>query len=104
VFEKDATNGTLFKVLNPAGLERYVAPVPLSPRVTDLGGKVVYCISQYIGGSDVFLQKIAEALPRYVANVKTVYRRKPANYQIDDQELWDEIVKEADAVIYGCGA
>lgn len=102
--EKDAGNGMLFKVINPAGLERNVAPVPLSTRVTDLSGKVVYCISQYIGGSDVFLQKIAEALPRYAEGVKAIYTRKPANYQIDDPDLWEEIEREADAVIYGCGA
>jgi hypothetical protein len=102
--EEHARNDMVFRVLNPTGIEQEVAPISLAPRVADLSGKVIYCISQYIGGSDVFLQKIAEALPRHVGNIKTVYKRKPANYQVDDPELWAEIEREADAVIYGCGA
>jgi hypothetical protein len=101
---KGAENKLIFTVLNPQGVEKEITPVPLAVRISDLGGKVVYCISQYIGGSDIFLQKVADLLPQYGPGVKTVYKRKPANYQIDDPDFWDEVRKEADAVIYGCGA
>ena len=93
-----------FVVLNPGGLEREATPFPLAPRIPDLTGKIVYCISQYVGGADIFLTRVADALPQYAPGVKAVYRRKPGNYQIDDPDFWDEIEKEADAVIYGCGA
>ena len=102
---KEVSKGDhLFEVLNPSGLMGKEALVPLAARVPDLTGKVVYCVSQYVGGADAFLKKIADALPHYVPQVKAVYRRKTTAYMTDDPELWDEMLKEADAVIYGCGA
>ena len=93
-----------FVVLNPGGLEREATPFPLAPRIPDLTGKIVYCISQYVGGADVFLKKIADALPDYVPQVKAVYRHKTTPYMTDDPGLWYEIIKESNAVIYGCAA
>lgn len=90
--------------LNPCGLRKEVPPVPLAPRVPDLNGKVIYCISQFVGGADTFLSKVAEFLPKYAPGVKTVYMRKPSAYGSDDPELWDEIKEKGDAIIYGCGA
>ncbi|MGP1677824.1 MAG: UGSC family (seleno)protein [Burkholderiales bacterium] len=98
--DKEAT----FTVLNPSGTEHEVASVPMAARIPDLGGKVVYCISQIVGGADVFLKKIADALPRYAAGVKTVFVHKSTPYMSDDPELWDEILSKGHAVIYGCGA
>ena len=94
----------VFAVLNPCGEEKAVPAVPLAPRIQDLSGKTVYCISQIIGGADTFLKKIADALPRYAPGVKTVFVHKATAYMSDDPELWNEIVKEGHAVIYGCGA
>ena len=96
----------LFEVLNPSGLmgEEALIPLALAARIPDLTGKVVYCVSQYVGGADVFLKKIADALPHYIPQVKAVYRRKTTPYMTDDPRLWDEIIKEANAVIYGCAA
>jgi hypothetical protein len=93
-----------FQVLNPSGLRREAAPTTVTPRIPDLNGKVIYCISQHIGGADIFLKKIAEVLPQIVPGVKTIYERRETAYMTDDPELWSVIVKEADAVIYGCGA
>ena len=94
----------LLAVLDPRGINREEENGPLAPRVPDLNGKVVYCISQYIGGADILLKKVADALPGYIHGVKTVYKRKPSAYSTDDPDLWDEVKREADAVIYGCGA
>lgn len=93
-----------FTVLNPTGTQNDVASVPLAARIPDLSGKVVYCISQIVGGADVFLKKIADALPRYAPGVETVFVHKSTAYTTDDPELWDEIVSKGHAVIYGCGA
>ena len=95
---------TLYAALNPRGFKPQVKEIPLGPRVPDLAGKVVYCISQPFGGADIFLRKVAEALPLYAPGVRAEYRKKPAFYGTDDPELWEEIAKEADAFIYGCGA
>ncbi len=95
---------TAYPVLNPCGEPKEAVPVPLASRVGDLEGKVVYCISQFVGGADTFMKKVAGALPRQAPGVRTVYRRKPAAYMTDDPELWNEIREKAHAVIYGCGA
>ena len=61
---------TLYAALNPRGIKPEVKEIPLGPRVPDLNGKVVYCISQTFGGADIFLQKVAEALPHYAPGVR----------------------------------
>jgi hypothetical protein len=90
--------------LNPCGEKQEVQAVPMTPRLPDLKDKVVYCISQFVGGADTFLSKVAEALPQHAPGVKTVYKRKPSAYGSDDPELWTEIKEKGDAIIYGCGA
>jgi hypothetical protein len=100
----DSQNSSTFATLNPRGMEKDVPPVPLAPRIPDLKDKTIYCVSQFVGGADGFLQKIADRLPGYAPGVKTVFKHKESTYMSDDRPLWDEIQKEADAVIYGCGA
>lgn len=102
--QKDSDKNSVFEVLNPCGIEKDAPAIPLAPRVSDLNNKTIYCVSQFVGGADGFLQKIADFLPQYAPGVKTVFKHKESTYMSDDQPLWDEIRKEADAVIYGCGA
>jgi hypothetical protein len=100
----DSGNSSIFVALNPCGIEKDVSPIPLALRIPDLNGKTIYCVSQFVGGADGFLQKIADLLPHYVPGLKTVFKHKESTYMSDDQPLWEEIQREADAVIYGCGA
>jgi hypothetical protein len=93
-----------YAVMNPLGESSQAEPVPLTKRLAGLNGKVVYCVSQIIMGSEIFIEKMAALLPEYAPGVKVKCVRKPAAYMTDDPELWDEIAAEADAVIYGCGA
>ena len=97
-------NVPAFAVLNPSGREKEVVPLPLAERRSDLEGKVVYCISQHVGGASVFLAKVAEVLPRHIPGVKTIYVPKSTAYMTDEPELWDEIRAKEAAFIYGCGA
>jgi hypothetical protein len=100
-----STNGeVIYRVLNPTGEATVAAQASLSPRLDDFNEKVIYCISQFVGGADTFITKVKDRLPEFVPGVKTVYRRKPGPYMSDDSELWDEILEKGDAVIYGCGA
>ena len=102
---KEASRNDLtFTVLNPSGLKREVVPTTLAARIPDPNGRVIYCVSQHIGGADVFLKKVAETLPQVVPGVKAIYERRKTAYMTDDPELWSVITKKADAVIYGCGA
>lgn len=94
----------VYAALNPRGLEPEIKLIPPSSRVPDLNGKVVYCVSQGPGEERAFLEKVAEQLPKYAPGVKVVFVKKPGVYMSDDPELWDEIAKKANAVIYGCVA
>ena len=98
--KEEAREGAIYAALNPSGLHREVPATPLA----DLRDKVVYCVSQFVMGADVLLEKVAKALQEYAPGVKAVYKRKVAAYMTDEPELWDEIASEADAVVYGCGA
>jgi hypothetical protein len=101
---KTSGNGQAFAVLNPSGKERHVAPTPPAQRRGDLEGKVVYCISQHVGGASSFLKRVAEVLPQYIPGVIAKYMPKSTAYMTDDPELWDEIRAKGAAFIYGCGA
>ena len=57
--QTDSGHSNTFAVLNPCGIEKDVPPVPLAPRITDLNNKTIYCVSQFVGGADGFLQKIS---------------------------------------------
>ena len=94
----------LYRLKSPGGILPEVQPFPMAARIPDLSDKVVYCVSQVVMGADIFLQKVAKALPDYIPGVKTLFKRKPAAYMTDDPEIWNEIESKADAVIYGCGA
>jgi hypothetical protein len=93
-----------YAVMNPLGEQEAAESAPPAKRLAGLNGKVVYCVSQIIMGSEIFIEKVASLLPRYAPGVKVKSVRKPAAYMTDDPVLWDEIASEADAVIYGCGA
>jgi len=56
----------VYEVLNPRGTAPDVTQVPLSPRLQDLGGKVIYVIDSGIYGAFVFTEKLAELLPKYL--------------------------------------
>ena len=91
----------IYKALNPRATRPEVRQFPLAPRVPDLSNKVVYVISQHVGDADIFLKKVANALPKYFPGVKAVYKDKPSAYMTDDPELWNEVAKNANAFVFG---
>jgi hypothetical protein len=91
----------VYKALNPRATPHEVKLFPLTSRVTDYSGKVVYVISQHVGDADIFLKKVAKELPKYLPGVKAVYKDKPSAYMTDDPEVWNEVAKNAQAFVYG---
>jgi hypothetical protein len=94
----------VYEALHPRGVSPVVRQAPLSPRVTDLAGKQVYVIDMHIEGTYLFMEKVAELLPQYLPHIHTVFKTKPSVYSSDDPELWDEVVQNASAFIFGPGA
>ena len=100
-FERNRIGSSTMEILNPRGYSPPVELAPLSPRIPDLNGKVVYLIDSGIFEAHIFMHRIADLLPEYSPGVKVVYKRKASVYSSDDPELWDEVVKRADAFVYG---
>jgi hypothetical protein len=99
--KKYRINSSTMEILNPKGYSPPVELVPLSPRIPDLNGKVLYLIDSGIFEAHIFMHRIADLLPEYFPGVKVVYKRKPSVYSSDDPELWDEVLKRANAFVYG---
>ncbi|CAN7730975.1 hypothetical protein LJR290_006269 [Variovorax sp. LjRoot290] len=93
-----------YEVLSPAGEPNHRTVAAPQTRLSDLNGKVVFCISQVIGGADSFMKWMAEYLPAVAPGVTAVFVRRQSTYMSDEPELWARVESEADAVIYGCGA
>src|SRR5512138_545956 len=97
--------GAVYEVLNSRGFMPDVQLKSLAPRPGDLNDKVVYIINSWPVGSgselDDILVKIGEALAKRFPKAKIVARPKPSAYGTDDAEFWDEVVKKADAFVYG---
>jgi hypothetical protein len=91
----------VYEVLSPLGTAPEIKQFSLSPRPQNLKGKVVYVIDSGIFGAHIFTGKVAELLPKYIPGVKAVHKIKPSVYSTSSPELWDEVVKNADAFVYG---
>ena len=93
----------VIKVLNPRGYRPDVQLTPLAQRSPDLNGKTVYLLTSKQEGShiEVVLAKVAEALKTRFPKVNMVNKYKPSAYMSSDPELWDEMVKNASAFVYG---
>ena len=91
------------QVLNPRGFMPEVQLVPLAARPADLNNKTVYLITSKQEGShiEVVLAKVAEELTKRYPSIKIINRYKPSAYMSNDPELWDEMVKEGSAFVYG---
>ncbi|MGD0916580.1 MAG: hypothetical protein ABSB22_08980 [Thermodesulfobacteriota bacterium] len=93
------------EVLNPLGFMPDVQLISLAQRPRSLNNKVIYIIYSWPVGSgsqlDDLLAKIGDRLTKRFSKAKIVAKTKPSAYGTDDPKFWDEIVKKADAFIYG---
>ena len=96
--------GTLpeYTVLNPRGLPKDVERVAISPRLASLSGKTVYLVGQK-GAQQRPLPQLTEALTKALPDTKFVLVGKAGFFATDEPKLFDQVAKNADAVIYGVG-
>ena len=94
-----------YEALNSRGFMPDVQLISLAQRPSDLNNKVVYIINSWPVGSgsqlDDILVKIGDYLAKRFPKAKIIAKAKPSAYGTDDPEFWDEIVKKADAFVYG---
>jgi hypothetical protein len=89
-----------YKVLNPCGMREVIQRIPISPRMKSLDGKTVYVVAQ---DRPNFMEELSKRMVKALPDTKVVYRKKQGWIREIDQELWNEIFKNADALVYGTG-
>jgi hypothetical protein len=87
-----------YKVLSPCGVRGVIKRTPISPRLENLDDKTVYIVAQ---DRPNFTRELSSQMAKALPKTKVVYRRKPGWIRDVDQELWDEIFNNADALVYG---
>jgi hypothetical protein len=94
----------LSTVLDPRGQPTAtVQPHPLAPRLDTVQGKTVYLVDVGFGGGWEFLEETVGWFGRNMPGVKTVLLHKKGIMFVDEPEMWEEMSREADAVIFGVG-
>jgi len=100
----------LIKILNPEAVrtpatEDSGAGAPswnMAPRLESLNGRTVYMVNQGFGGSDLFMKQFQAWFAENMPTVKTILKRKTGFiFRDDTTDLWEEIKKKGDAVIFG---
>ena len=89
-----------YKVLNPCGMREVIQRIPISPRLKNLDGKTVYVVAQ---DRPNFMEELSKRLSKALPGSEVIYRKKQGWIREVDQELWNEIFSNADALVYGTG-
>lgn len=94
----------LFAALDPRGTQPPGDLIPLSPRVPDLNGKLVYIIKSWPQGSGLegMFMNTADTLKNRFPSMTVVIKERNTRYSSDDPKLWKEMKdKNVAAFIYG---
>jgi hypothetical protein len=78
-------------------------PLRMAPRPGSLDNKTIYLVDTGFAGGKEFLEEIQKWFNKNMPSVKTVLHIKSGNAFVDSPELWPELKKKADGVIFGVG-
>ena len=90
-------------VHQPRDTAEALGTLKMAPRLDNLEGKTVYLVNTGFHGSKEFLEEVQDWFARNRPEVKTEYRDKKLGWATDEPELWAEIKKSGDAVVFGVG-
>jgi len=75
----------------------------MAPRLDRLDNKTIYLVDTGFAGAKEFLEELQAWFAKNMPSVKTVYRAKGGTIFSDNPDLWKEIKKKANGVIFGVG-
>jgi hypothetical protein len=80
-----------------------LAPLRMAPRLDSLENKTIYMVDTGFEGGMAFFEEMQVWFKENMPSVKTILHRKSGNAFVDSPELWPELKKKADGVIFGVG-
>jgi hypothetical protein len=87
----------------PRDTAEALSVLKMAPRLDTLDGKTVYLVNTGFAGGKEFIEEVDGWFKRNKPLVKTVVANKKTSMFTDDPELWVEIKKNSDAVVFGVG-
>ena len=97
----------IFAIHDPVNQPRDTAEalgaMKMAPRLDSLEGKTVYLVDTGFAGSADFMEEVQDWFTRNRPSIKTELRHKKTSMFTDEPELWAEIKKNGDAVVFGVG-
>ncbi len=95
----------MMDLLNPLGQpETTLQSMQMAKRLDTLDGKTVYLVETGFMGAKEFMEEVQGWFARNLPGTKTVFRSKGNNTFANDPVLWEEVKKNADAVVFGVGS
>ncbi len=80
-----------------------LVPLRMAPRLDTLENRTIYLIDTGFAGGKEFLEEMQKWFAQNMPSVKTVVHIKSGNAFVDSPELWPELKKKADGVVFGVG-
>jgi hypothetical protein len=80
-----------------------LVPLRMAPRLDSLDNKTIYLVDTGFAGGKEFLEEVQKWFSENMPSVKTVVHIKSGNAFVDSPELWPELKKKADGVVFGVG-
>jgi hypothetical protein len=90
-------------VNQPRDTAEALGALKMAPRLDKLEGKTVYLVDTGFAGGADFMAEVQDWFTRHRPDVKTELRHKKTSMFTDEPELWAEIKKNSDAVVFGVG-
>jgi hypothetical protein len=75
----------------------------MAPRLNSLDNKTIYLVNTGFAGAREFLEELQAWFSKNMPSVKTVLVNKGGTMFSDSPDLWAELKKKADGVIFGVG-
>jgi hypothetical protein len=79
-----------------------LASLRMAPRLDTLDNKTIYLVNTGFAGSKEFFEEVQAWFSKNMPSVKTVLHDKQGMFS-DSPELWPELKKKADGVVFGVG-